>query len=1020
MKKHLVGFAVALIILGGLFAPGIIHAQVVVDPATIQAMIAQLQAQIQQLQSQLNSQQSGNGGGSASAPGSISGQGISGVDLPTNLSVGSKGSGVTNLQQFLSNVGVYTGPVTGYFGSLTKQAVIAFQKQNNITPASGYVGAMTRAEMKRNNRRLPSVMSSGQAQPQTSSNVPVSSNSLIPQGTGTNNLSNASSALSVAMTSFSNEASATGSAPLAIITTSLPDVQWRTPYSATLGAVGGTGNYTWSVVNNSLGPMSGLTLSLQGVLSGSTPGAGLSTSSSAIDLSFSAQVSDGVSVASGTIALKMDSTSTPAVVTIVRPSGYGFGGSNPLVQNSNVSIALHAIGGSGNYTWSLASGSLPDGLTLSPQGIISGIPTKAAVGPATFKVQVGDGSNSDTMTMSLWVTSSNQQIGSIYRPSNVCDAWNSGFMVMGLPKTETWSVTSGTLPPGLRLVQSNATSQYCANVGYYNQTVCSSWGYVISGVPTQAGTYSFAITDSATHAVINYTITIQSSAVWGSGGPGTDCGTGLSVVTNSLPLATVGVPYVGTIQLSDANGDFTYQGNVTIPGLSVSRINPSTGTGDPNQLYVVGTPGVPDVYPAPTYPYTGDVTLTITFTQMGGIAGATIPITLNNSQGGGSLQIVSSTLPNGSTPGPTTTNNPGGNYYAMVTATGGAGHYSWKVTNGALPPGAQLYQQWYQCPTRNLASIGGSGAANGAYICGTSLTAPGVYPFTLSVTDSAGATAQKAFSINVTNGQTAGNNSKVGLVFSPSLMLPAGSLPEEDVTLGMPASIVIAGNGGSGNYTFQLVSGSFPPGLSGNMVVDPATNIPTFQISGTPSTAGKYPVTIQVSDTQSVNGAWPQNAQKTFNIVVGSSSSSGGSVVISNPSNLSAATVGVPYSVTFQTNTYPGYYKLWNLSDGIHSANDATQPYIPGLAVVGGESGQSVTLSGTPTQAGTYSFTVSVISGTSGQSARGSKYFTLIVNPAGGGVSFNAGDQSVAQQNQLTQMANILQAAKDLLTSLLH
>lgn len=1013
MRKYLVGSVVALVLGAAVFVGlGAVPVMAASSPSAIADMIAQLQAQIQQLQSQLNSQQSGNGGSGAPVPGSVVAQGASGVDLSSNLSVGSKGSQVTSLQQFLSSAGVYSGPVTGYFGQLTKQAVIAFQKQNNIVPASGYVGVLTRAEMKKGTKGLENITSG-----QTSTNFSALSNLLASEGVGTNSSSNDFSAPSTGTNSFSN-ATATGTAPLTIVTTSLPDVQWRTPYSATLEATGGTGNYTWSVTNNSLGPMSGLTLSPQGVLSGSTPGSGLSTSSSAIDLSFSVQVSDGVSVVAGNIALKMDSTGAPAVVTIVRPVGYGFGGSNPLVQNNYVSLTLHAIGGSGNYTWSLASGSLPDGLTLSPQGIISGVPTKAYTSPAAFKAQVSDGSNVDVMAMSLWVAASNQTIGSISGSPAVCNAWNSGFLVMGLPKTETWSVTSGTLPPGLRLMQSNATSQYCANVGYYDQTVCSSWGYLITGVPTQAGTYSFAVTDSVTHTVRNYTIIIKSSAVWGSGGSGTDCGAGLSVVTTSLPAATVGVPYVGTIQLSDANSDFTYQGNVTIPGLSVSRINPNTGTGDPNQLYVVGTPGAPDVYPAPTYPYAGKVTLTITFTQMGGIAGATIPIALNNSQGGGSLQIVPSALPNGSTPGPTTTNNPGGAYYAMITATGGTGNYLWKVTSGALPPGAQLYQQWYQCPTRNLASIGGSGAANGVYICGTSLTTPGVYSFTLSVTDSAGATAQNAFSVNVTNGQTTGNNSKVGLVFSPSLMLPAGSLPEEDVALGSPASIVIAGNGGSGNYTFQLVSGSFPPGLSGKMVVDSTTNIPTFEISGTPTTAGKYPVTIQVSDTQSVNGAWPQNAQKTFNIVVQSGSSSGGAVVISNPNNLPAATVGASYSVTFQTNSYPGYYKMWSLYDGVHNVNDAAQPYVPGLAIVGGTSGQSVTLSGTPTQAGTYSFTVGVTSGTSGQSVKGSKYFTLVVNPTGSGVSLNTSNENLSPQNQLTQMANILQAAQALLLKL--
>lgn len=42
-------------------------------------------------------------------------------------------------------------------------------------------------------------------------------------------------------------------------------------------------------------------------------------------------------------------------------------------------VALHATGGRPPYTWSLAGGSLPDGLTLSSDGIISGAPVRGGV-----------------------------------------------------------------------------------------------------------------------------------------------------------------------------------------------------------------------------------------------------------------------------------------------------------------------------------------------------------------------------------------------------------------------------------------------------------------------------------------------------------------------------------------------------------------------------------------------------------------------------------------------------------------
>ena len=56
-----------------------------------------------------------------------------------NLTVGSRGAGVTALQNI---VGI--NPATGYFGSLTKTAVVKWQKANGVSPASGFVGPLTR------------------------------------------------------------------------------------------------------------------------------------------------------------------------------------------------------------------------------------------------------------------------------------------------------------------------------------------------------------------------------------------------------------------------------------------------------------------------------------------------------------------------------------------------------------------------------------------------------------------------------------------------------------------------------------------------------------------------------------------------------------------------------------------------------------------------------------------------------------------------------------------------------------
>jgi len=65
-----------------------------------------------------------------------------------NLRVGSRGVDVVELQKRLRAEGFFTYPTdTGYFGPVTKAAVIAYQKAHGIVPASGFVGPLTRAEL---------------------------------------------------------------------------------------------------------------------------------------------------------------------------------------------------------------------------------------------------------------------------------------------------------------------------------------------------------------------------------------------------------------------------------------------------------------------------------------------------------------------------------------------------------------------------------------------------------------------------------------------------------------------------------------------------------------------------------------------------------------------------------------------------------------------------------------------------------------------------------------------------------
>lgn len=66
----------------------------------------------------------------------------------TDLSFGQTSASVSDFQKFLTDQGLYTGPITGYFGPMTKKAAILFQQKNKITPAAGFIGPMTRGVIK--------------------------------------------------------------------------------------------------------------------------------------------------------------------------------------------------------------------------------------------------------------------------------------------------------------------------------------------------------------------------------------------------------------------------------------------------------------------------------------------------------------------------------------------------------------------------------------------------------------------------------------------------------------------------------------------------------------------------------------------------------------------------------------------------------------------------------------------------------------------------------------------------------
>jgi len=160
---------------------------------------------------------------------------------------------------------------------------------------------------------------------------------------------------------------------LAVVTAPLADGRLGVAYSHVLAATGGVGARTWEITDGSL--PTGLSLNgTTGQIAGTPTALGTS--------SLTVQVSDSQAPAN-TATSALSITVVPADLIVVTAS---LQGSSPDVAYSQTLIAQ---GGTPAYVWSVASGSLPPGLSLDgATGVISGTPT--SVGIYSFTVRVTD------------------------------------------------------------------------------------------------------------------------------------------------------------------------------------------------------------------------------------------------------------------------------------------------------------------------------------------------------------------------------------------------------------------------------------------------------------------------------------------------------------------------------------------------------------------------------------------------------------------------------------------------------
>lgn len=226
--------------------------------------------------------------------------------------------------------------------------------------------------------------------------------------------------------------------PLMIAAPGGTDGVVNVPYTVNLATTGGTGNETWSLISGTL--PAGLTLGASGVISG-TP--------------------TQVNLTGNTVTLQVKDSGSPAqmaTVTItiriaaVLATTTGPGALPDAVIGIPYSFTFQSSGGISPVSWSLASGQLPGGLSLSTGGTLSGTPTTP--GSFAFTVQAGDASSPiQTITISVAIRSASvlaiTSAGGALPDAIVGKPYTVGVQVAGGSAPYIWTLTSGQLPAGL-------------------------------------------------------------------------------------------------------------------------------------------------------------------------------------------------------------------------------------------------------------------------------------------------------------------------------------------------------------------------------------------------------------------------------------------------------------------------------------------------------------------------------------------------------------------------------------------
>ncbi len=567
------------------------------------------------------------------------------------------------------------------------------------------------------------------------------------------------------------------------------------PYSASANHVGGVGPFTWTMTAGSL--PNGLTLGSDGTVSGTTGQTGTYRFlASVTDTSVGNKLSftESIVVVSDPV---ITTTSLPNAIFNV-PYSVSLTATGGTARNlENISLGTCGVSGStvsgctassssssSPYYWALGpSDSLPAGLVLDPTtGTISGIPTAASGSSTTLHLTASDYWESEATAVftldveaGLGVTTQ-----SLVTAEQGVPYFEQLAATGGTPPYTIWTISGGSLPPGLSLDPATGT---------------------IGGIPTEAGgNYSqlrFCVTDSGGHQACS--ATSLGLSVVGA----------LTITTSSLPGATAGTAYSATLQ---ATG-----GQPAASGLVWSIPEAATASGYPLPIWLsLSSGGVLSGTPPSN-------AISRTFT---------IPFQVSDSIGGVAVGSLSLALAGSSPPDLTVST-------ATTPSSGVAGtsiNVSWTVQNiGSGTATGNWNDSWYLGTTSGgpgalLESFPEQGplAANATYSPNQTLslpatTTPGSYYLKL-VTDSGSSITESSYSNNTyttpitISGSGGGSGSSI-----QEYPVPSASSQPNGIALGPDGNLWFTESMGSnigeittsGNVNEMILtnSGMFPTGI---------------------------------------------------------------------------------------------------------------------------------------------------------------------------------------------------------------